>query len=410
MAGRREDIATGMRHVALLLHYYQPPTQDPALVRSIDAECYLPSFSIFAETGARVTLNVCYSLLEHLERIGSRSIGMLREASGAELCESAAFHPILPLLPEEEIRRQLMLNREGSRRLLGDRPSGPRGVFPPEMAWSPDIAGVLAGMGYEWAVTDDRVWAATAGQVPFREVLECGGLGVLMRSNFWSNRIAFHPADGRKVAREVSAGLADWAASEGLSESGDSYLVIAMDGETFGHHTKGTLRSFLEPFILELDRLEGVRLSSLSEIFDLFPRRPVLVPPCSWSTTPEDAAGNVPFPLWDHPLNPTHTSMRKLRNTVLRLARQCTGSRVADLADRMLYSCPFWWASEGRVEPVQVRRGIMLMLHVAAEALQETGRRDLADEVMTAVGGIPLLTGRKPDAQEGKDLRREAGP
>ena len=191
---RRQGSADGsspMRYVSLLLHLYQPPTQDIRLVRRIDSECYTPLANVLAETGARVGVNINYSLTEQLAVIDSPSLRSLASADGIEFTDSGAYHPIFPLIEQSDIVRQLSLNSEGNRRLLGDAYS-PSGVFPPEMAYWPGLPGIIERQGYRWTVTDDLPWDFEHGEVPFDTVPAVDGVAVLLRSNFWSNRISFH--------------------------------------------------------------------------------------------------------------------------------------------------------------------------------------------------------------------------
>lgn len=378
-----------MKHVGLLLHYYQPPTQDPEMVRRIDRECYTPSFELLAGTGARVTLNINWSLTEQLQAQASPSLDSLRLADGIEPTGSGAYHPILPLIPEAEVRRQLELNRSRNGEVLGDRFARPAGVFPPEMALDDRTAGLLAALGYRWTVTDDLPRHASGRDVPGRWLLAARGMAVVLRSNLWSNRVSFHPHDGAAAAEEILQGMDRW------NGGSDSYLLLAMDGETFGHHHPDALQSFLAPFIRALQESEDGRLSTVSEMVDAFPRRRGSVTAGSWSTTAGDVAEDVPFPLWNHPRNSDHRAMWRLLEEVLEWARECGGQRVASLADRMLYSCPFWWASAGRRSPTQVRRGVLAMLRTALAALDETGDVKRMDRVMATACAVPAMTGEE---------------
>ncbi|NLP06241.1 hypothetical protein GX411_09870 [Candidatus Fermentibacteria bacterium] len=375
-----------MKRIGLLLHIYQPPTQDRSVVERIDAECYRPVASLLARTGAKVTLNINYSLTEQLSKAGSTTLDDLSRAGGVEFTGSGAFHPLLPLIPEAEMDRQIALNTLGNERLLG--PSyAPRGFFPPEMAVSPGVLGRLAALGFEWAVADDLPWVASGRDAPYDWVPSCRGLRVLLRSNFWSNRIAFHGGWGDEVAADIVRGLEAWAGTDA-----DAYLIVAMDGETFGHHRRGGVETFLEPFLASFAQGGAdVVLDTLSGIAGAFPARDAEVPPGSWSTTPEDIAAGKPWPLWDDPDCPDHAALRALLSHVLSSARASGSERVAALADRMLYSCPFWWASPGRRSPLQVRRGIQAILETALAVFELDGDRRFMDEVMSAAGRVPSM-------------------
>jgi len=372
-----------MKQIALLLHFYQPPTQDPHVIERIERECYAPVFALLRETGAKVTVNINYSLTEQLARAESPCLDDLAMAGGVEFTGSGAFHPIFPLIPAGEMERQIALNTEGNRRHLGERFS-PSGVFPPEMAISPEVLGHLAGMGFDWTMGDDLPFLASGASAPADWVPECGGIAVFLRSNMWSNRIAFHDESGDTIAGELCAGMDAW-----LGRDGPGYLLIALDGETFGHHRPGAVEKTLAPLLSEIQVSEGFSLSTPGEVLGLYPARKAEIPSCSWSTTARDLAAGKPWPLWDDPAVPDHAALRRLSSEVLEWARSCDADEVAALADRMLYSCPFWWAAPGRRSAVQVRRGILSMIETALAALRFTGDRARMDDISTLAGRVP---------------------
>ncbi len=389
-----------MKYVSLLLHFYQPPTQEESVVARIDNECYRPLSKLLYESGANIAVNINYSLTEQLEKLGSESLRNFSAADGIEFTDSGAYHPIFPLISEYDVRRQLQLNREGNSRILGAN-FNPEGVFPPEMAYSPSLAPLLLDMGYNWTVTDDVPWVWTGGTVPCRTIPVVDGLAVLLRSNFWSNRISFHGDDGSKMAAEIIEGMYDWTGNK------DSYLLIAMDGETFGHHRKGTIETFLSPFLSSIESFDEILLVTPSELVRKFPSEDASIPSGSWSTTAEDLDAGKPWLLWDDPDNMIHASLRGLLNHVRNLALRCNSDRVASLADKMLYSCPFWWASADRFDAVQVRRGVLIILETAQAIFTETGDREMMDDIISTACSIPVITVEDfTDAQEGKNFCR----
>jgi hypothetical protein len=377
-----------LKYVSLLLHWYQPPTQDISLVAEIDGQCYGPVSRLLESSSARVAVNINWSLTEQLLRIGSGTPGHLSGASGVEFTDSGAYHPIFPLIDPADVARQIGLNRSGNAAVFGESYS-PSGVFPPEMAWDPALAPLLAGLGYRWTVTDDIPWVWAGNRVPFDRIPTMSGLSVLLRSNFWSNRISFHGEEGRATSRELAGGLRDWTGES------DSYVLIAMDVETFGHHRPGTVERFLAPFLGELSAMRDVTLVTPRELLDIFPGEESLVPAGSWSTGRLELDAGKPWPLWDDPDNPVHSAMWRLLEMVVDIARGFGWDRVAPSGDKMLYSCPFWWASTGRFSAVQVRRGLLAILETARVVFAETGDRAMLDNVMTAVCGIPVVTGEE---------------
>ncbi len=383
-----------MKYVSLLLHIYQPPTQDISLVRTIDRQCYTPLSRLLADSGSRIGLNINFSLTEQLERLGSPALETLAKTEEVEFTDSGAYHPIFPLIERDDVVRQLLINREGNRRLLGPAYS-PTGVFPPEMAYSPDLPGIFRETGYRWTVTDDVPWSASGMKVPFDRIPAVDGVAVLLRSNFWSNRISFHGEDGAVTAREVISGIERWAGK------GDAYILIAMDGETFGHHREGTIERFLAPFLATVKESPEAELVAPGDLLEIFPPMAADVPPGSWSTTPQDVSAGIPWPLWDYPGNTIHAHQWKFLREVRAAASLCKSERVAKQADKMLYSCPFWWASEGRLDAVQVRRGLLAIIDTAQAIYAETGDRVLMDKALTSAFTVPVVTGEdRGNAQE----------
>src|SRR5581483_9544072 len=102
----------GVIYWAPLLHFYQPPMQIPEVLRKVVDESYRPLIDVFRQYPyAKVTVNINGVLTEMLYESGYEDVidGLrsLSEAGTLEFVGSGKYHPILPLLPDAEIRRQI---------------------------------------------------------------------------------------------------------------------------------------------------------------------------------------------------------------------------------------------------------------------------------------------------------------
>ncbi|HEY8491820.1 MAG TPA: hypothetical protein VIO14_12600, partial [Dehalococcoidia bacterium] len=217
---------------APLLHFYQPPIQLPEVLRKVVVESYRPLLEVFhAYPHARVTVNINGVLTEMLWESGYQDVldGLrsLAERGQVEFVGSGKHHPILPLIPVREVERQIHQNAITNRHFLG-REFAPRGFFPPEMCYSRDIIRPIAESGHRWVVLSG-VACPVAWPMDVVHTVRSGEaeLAVLFRDDILSNRISFQEIDGRGFVEHL----------RGLGAEGrDTYVVTAMDAETFGHH------------------------------------------------------------------------------------------------------------------------------------------------------------------------------
>jgi alpha-amylase/alpha-mannosidase (GH57 family) len=410
---------------APLLHFYQPPTQLPCVLDRICDECYRPLIEVFRGAGtARATFNVSGSLTEQLcENAATDVVDGIRElalAGKVELTGTAMYHPILPLIPAEESRRQIVLNQRTNRKAFGDV-FRPIGFFPPELGFAPNIVPAVVETGHDWLLVSG---VANPGNWPLDTVShiesEDGDIAVFFRDDVLSNHISFHkcrPADF----------LASLRALRGRRK--DIYVITAMDAETFGHHIPGWEEEFLAPTIREIEEStdgpesraggspdDRIRVVAMSDLQAQFPRGDVVMPKTSsWSTSGDDLIAGNPFPLWSDPGNRVHRLQWDVTNLTAALVRRAES--VADSAssqqfartarrhlDRALHSCQFWWASRRPMWEVNmVHRGLLqlqMALFNAARAIRSSGAsqrtqrdalyqyvaaRELADRIVDAL-------------------------
>jgi len=372
----------------------------------IEQECYRPvAAARVPGAGGRiarilnlyewVSFNFGPTLLEWLEDAAPDTYAAILaadRASAARVGHGNAIampyhHAILPLSSRREKVTEVRWGIADFERRFGRAPAG---MWLPETAVDEETLDVLAQAGIRFTILAptqvDPV--PPAGRPALVRTLGGRSITVFVYDGAISHDVAFGPLvrDGVAWGTRMLERHADAA--------GPVLVSAATDGETFGHHRKGAMEGFLIPFLETVPETGGARLSTLSEVAEAFPAREAEVPRGSWSTTPDDLDRGIPWPLWSDPGNPDHSALYALRDLVLPWARGCAGADVAGLADVMLYSCPFWWASGGRYDAVQVRRGVGSMLEAAFAAFRETGDRKRLDAVLAAAGAVPSMSRR----------------
>ena len=382
-------------YFAFLFHIYQPPVQIPLVVKQIVDESYRPIIDALRDhPDAKITLNINGTLTEQLNDFGNTDIieGIVTLASKGqiEFTGSAKFHPLLPLIPEPEIERQIKLNEETNSQFFGDV-FNPKGFFPPEMAISESVLSSVRKMGYEWIIMSGI--ANTLKEFPTTNISQHqNGLKFIFRDDYISIDCAF---DKVNTVDEFIKRIYYKNTSE------DYYVVIAMDGETFGHHVKHAITNFLIPLFKEIPNRKDVKICTISEIIDKFPKGKAQIPrESSWSTMPYDIAHNVPFPLWSDPNNQIHIEQHRFfmyALTLIHLSYKYRASMDAErrsiydnarnLLDRGIHSCQQWWASKRPwYSTDMILRGLNEVLMASVNA-----KRSLPDNIPEIASAMDLI-------------------
>ncbi len=364
-------------HFAFLFHIYQPPVQIPPVIRQIAHESYYPIIEALKNYPlAKITLNINGTLTEQLHDFGYddliQSVTNLASKGQIEFTGSAKFHPLLPLIPEPEIKRQIILNNETNRHFFG-KSYQPKGFFPPEMAISEEVLTCVREKGFEWIILSGI--ANTLPTFPTNFISNhSNGLKLIFRDDFISNDCAFNKINN--VDAFISR-LYYKCTSE------DYYVILAMDGETFGHHVKHAITDFLVPLFNALSQRDDIKLCTVSEIINKFPLKESQNPRASsWSTLPYDLAHEVPFPLWFDPSNNIHVEQHRFLMYALTLIHLSSKYREAmdkerkkifdnarNLLDRGIHSCQQWWASKKPwYSPDMILRGLNEVLMASVNA------------------------------------------
>jgi alpha-amylase/alpha-mannosidase (GH57 family) len=343
-------------------------------------ESYKPLLKVLYDNPhARATLNINGVLLEMLHDYGHRDVirnlRALGEKGEVEFTGSGKYHPILPLLPPGERKRQIELNIVTLKRFLG-KDLAPKGFFPPEMCYDSEILPEVSTAGYEWVLLSG---IACPAPWPVDKVyqVELNGkkISVFFRDDILSNKISFRqigPAEFLEHLKQVRG------------DKENVYIITAMDAETYGHHIQNWEKLFLESVYEQLSPTrktyagikqttalaeqttallsdtgfaQQVKMVTISELLQIFPLAEVVNPkPSSWSASAEDLAAGNPYPLWldkDNEIHRLQWEHLRLCIDVVNKAEGCADSdecgffaRIArGLLDAAEHSCQFWWAS-----------------------------------------------------------------
>lgn len=367
---------------ANVIHIYQPPMQTRAIVEKVYAEAYQKIGEILAAyPDARLTVNISATLTEQLHRYGLTGIldtlAELAAARQIELTGSAKFHPILPLIHPREAERQIRLNEETNRALLG-KGYRPRGFFLPELCYSRSTAELIERLGYEWLILDEIAYNGSLGWL--RPVKKCvyalqnSRLKVVFRHRRVSNEISF---GGMPRGAEFLQELAR------LREGGDSagYLITATDGEVYGHHRKGQ-----EKMLRDLYSTRAVETSTISELMNTQEVQERVEPVASsWSAGEDELKADIPYPQWRFPGNLIHQRQWRLADLATAAVHRAEAAGGVEPAvrarlDEGLHSCQFWWASCRPWWNVEMIRKGAKRLFSAVDGLRGAVDERLVDE------------------------------
>lgn len=378
---------------APILHLYQPPTQEPEVLRKINRECYQPLFKMIkSQKNAKFSLNINGVLIDLLKEYGmGGTIDLLQEiyrSGKVEILGTAKFHPILPLIPKKEVRRQIHLNEQVNREIFVEN-WVKKGFFCPEMAVSPDIIDIIQEFGYKWTILSG---IACPNSWPYDKVYTSpNGLQLFFRDDILSNNISFKKIGAKEFVRQINTMFLPEDNNEEKekhdkpSNNPDKYIITAMDGETFGHHINDYEEEFLGKALTLISKEKDIESELISQLDSKFPLAQESIVPkkSSWSTSADDLDKNVPYPLWKHPDNRIHVfywKIMKSLNKLMDIADELKNSEIWDIKnhyqtarwfyDRALHSCPLWWANplNGTWSPNLIYKGIELIMKAALNA------------------------------------------
>jgi len=334
---------------APFFHFYQPAEQQKDILEAVVVECYRPLFKYFAENdNVKITINVGGSLLELFDKYKYYDlIDYLRvaaEKGHIEFTGSAKYHAFLPFLEPAEIERQISINDETSRFFLGDVYK-PKGFFPPEMAYTPELPAILEKLGFSWMLLDEIAYNGKPDAVDYSKFYQIKDPSADEAGS--SIKVFFKERKVSNVLMSAVARTPDTFArilEKDLPK--DKYLVTGMDGETFGHHRPG-----LELSLFELLSSSKFTFSKISDLLN--EKRPIekFIPVLStWASSQDDIEKGIQYLSWSDPDNEIHKLQWQLLHLVFESVKKISPTDTAykkarHLMDIATASDHFWWAS-----------------------------------------------------------------
>lgn len=323
------------------LHLYQPPTQDRQLIEKVDNESYKPLINILTKfPNYRITLNITGCLLEMLEAYGRTSvinvIKKLLDKEQIELVGSAKFHPILPLIPDEEVKRQIRINNETLKKYFGELYK-PKGFFLPEMAYNKNIAKIIEDEGFQWIILGELAYNGKFNTVNWDKGYTIKGTDLKVVFNNQKISKTFVPETILKLSKE---------------ENPPNFIITATDCELYGHHHKDR-EDILTNLLTNGHQVTTLTISELFEKYETFEKVKPLA--STWESTEEELKKNIPYSLWNDPENKIQTKLWRITYDIIRIVNKHKNDPNFYWArwhlDRSLASCTFWWCSRKKPSP-----------------------------------------------------------
>jgi hypothetical protein len=249
---------------ALVIHNHQPVDNDPSIIEEVFRTSYLPFLKKLSEFPL-IKANLHYSgyLLDWLQEEHPEFIDVLRmlvNRQQVEILGGGYYEPILPCVPDEDAKGQLVLLRDKVNSLFGSKAAG---IWTTERVWEPRSPEILQEAEVRYTVLDDTIFMSSG--VPeddcFHPYL------VESRGSFTT----VFPVS--KALRYLIPWKTEWNTMAFLRRNadalGDRIAILGDDGEKFGAwpttyekvYEKGWLNRFFELLVRNRSWLTTVTLS-----------------------------------------------------------------------------------------------------------------------------------------------------
>jgi len=327
-----------------ILHFYQPPTVSDEIINEVVKSSYKPWVDFLNKhRNLKITLNFTACLTERLKRSGYKKLlkdfTKIAERGQIEFLESAAFHPILPLLPEQEIVKQIKINQQINKECFG-KIYKPQGFFLPELAYSNKVGLILKKLGYKYIILDEIALSQKHKNTKTRK----------HENKFLiNNNVKYKLSNGLFVVfrnREISNTFVPQTIINILKQKKiPQHIITATDGELYGHR----YWNWYPAYSYLINKTQVKTLTASDYLKKTKKQKTIKPKACSWESDTKELKKKIPYALWQHPKNKIHKFLWQLSGLALKLNWQ-NQEDPNHFASRLhlekgLASCTFWWAS-----------------------------------------------------------------
>jgi alpha-amylase/alpha-mannosidase (GH57 family) len=355
-------------HWINLLHIYQPPWQDKETVKKIADGSYRYLLNILKKySNAKITLNICGSLSEHLVDLGYfdiiEDIKKFVRRGQIELTGSVMYHAFLPLLPESEILRQIELNERYGQKLFGkeiwfssQKRWGERGFFIPEMAYSKKVAKIIARLGFSWVILDEISLGGKLGNVNWEKkyfIKNIKSKNKNLAVIFRDRKIYCRSFSGKTFDTIQVLEMAKRENMLRVKSRSNNIILTARDGESYNDQAWNKKKDETFKNILRNKKIKNLTVSEYLNYLDKTGAESKIInpTPSTWESLESEIKQGKPYEIWSSRENPIHRKFWRFINLVIGVINQNKKDKNFYWArhhlDRGLASCGLWWA-DGR--------------------------------------------------------------
>lgn len=305
----------------MVLHFYQPPTQEPGITKTVLESCYLPLLRILSEkSGFGLTLNISGSLILQLKQLGADEffdlVRKLIYEEKIEITSSAMHHPLIPIIPKPVVIRQIEKNSQILKSSLGVEKT--EGFFPPELAVDNSSLNLINS---NYILVDETALGPHRRQ----DSIVKYGKYLLINNRQVCELIRAYP---RQLFVETVANL--------VQNNGDKagLIVTVNDAELFGHHYSERLQVLAD--LLDARDIKFIKAAEAVARFGTHATTVSDVKASTWGACQG-------FSLWNK--NVLQKKYLRLLKAAYELTSVGLDATAGDLFDQGTSSCYLYWLS-----------------------------------------------------------------